>query len=465
MVFSTGNIFAQNEMKARIEYEDAELAFQNQEYEKAITHLTEAEKLLGKWTAKVSFLKIQALDIVTDYGAWSENTAEIYRQVKEYMKYADKNPDKVDLDKMRELYEVEKRADGAKKTKDWKEISDYKNGLVAYENKNYQEALTLWKKAADKGNGSAMRMIGKLYGLGVGVEQSWETALQWYQKGETAGDGECFGLIAHRYFNGQGVTKDYTEGTKWLKKAVNTGIASIISDMARLQYEHSRSDRRELVKYYKQAIDKGETYAMVYLALLYSQNGSNVDATNLYKKAADGGNSWAMTNLATHYREGAGVPQNYQEAMKWYIKSAELRGENSNNAMIGVASLYKKGLGVTVDYNKAIEWYEKGLELRPSNSETMFEIGECYYQLKDYNKAIEWYKKSADKEHTIAMNNLGNSYYNIQNYTEALSWYPKAYENGKTELKIEVKEKIATMYEQGLGVEKDKKMAKEWRSK
>ena len=77
MVFSTGNIFAQNEMKARIVYEDAETAFQNQEYEKTITLLTEAEKLLGKWTAKVSLLKVQALNNIinldgTDY-KWDSN--------------------------------------------------------------------------------------------------------------------------------------------------------------------------------------------------------------------------------------------------------------------------------------------------------------------------------------------------------------------------------------------------------
>ena len=40
MLFSVGNTFAQNnDMKARMEFEDAETAYQNQDYSKAVTHL------------------------------------------------------------------------------------------------------------------------------------------------------------------------------------------------------------------------------------------------------------------------------------------------------------------------------------------------------------------------------------------------------------------------------------------
>ena len=81
MILSTGNIFAQNEMKARIAYEDAETAYSNHDYEKTITLLTEAEKLLGKWTAKVSLLKVQALNNIinldgTDY-KWDSNVVPV----------------------------------------------------------------------------------------------------------------------------------------------------------------------------------------------------------------------------------------------------------------------------------------------------------------------------------------------------------------------------------------------------
>ena len=158
LFFVANNIFAQNnEMKARIEYEDAETAYQNKEYEKAITYLTNAEKLLGKWTAKVSFLKIKALDVVINYSdEWNDNTAELYRQVKEYMKYADKNKANVDVDKMRDIYDIEKKVNSSKQMMDETEAQEFKNGKVAYEKENYEEAMNWFKKAADKGNTNAM---------------------------------------------------------------------------------------------------------------------------------------------------------------------------------------------------------------------------------------------------------------------------------------------------------------------
>lgn len=61
MVFSTGNIFAQNEMKARIEFEDAELAYSNKDYNKAIMYLDNAEKLLGGKKERIEYLRILSL--------------------------------------------------------------------------------------------------------------------------------------------------------------------------------------------------------------------------------------------------------------------------------------------------------------------------------------------------------------------------------------------------------------------
>src|SRR5690606_13458888 len=59
MLFSVGNTCAQNnDMKARMEFEDAETAYQNQDYSKAVTHLESAEKLLGKPTGKTRYLLI-----------------------------------------------------------------------------------------------------------------------------------------------------------------------------------------------------------------------------------------------------------------------------------------------------------------------------------------------------------------------------------------------------------------------
>jgi len=399
IVFSTSNIFAQNnEMKARIEYEDAETAFQNKEYEKAINYLINSEKLLGKWTPKISFLKIQALDIVTDYSAdWNDNMAELYQQVKEYMKYADKNSDKVDMDRMREIYAIEKRIDGSKQVKDWAETEEFKNGKVAYEKGNFEEAISWYRKANDKGNASAMNSLAWYYIYGKGVEQNYQEAMNWCKKAADKGNINAMSLIGYFYHNGQAVTQNYQEAMTW----------------------------------YKMAADKGDSSAMRSIAILYD-DGQGVtqnyqEAMTWYKKATDKGDGTAMNRMGCLYRDGKGVAKNSQEAINWFKKAIDKGHVNSN---IYIASLYKN----EKNFREAIHWFEKGIQAGfELNSSEMAHFGYCYFQL--------------------------------QNYVKAMEWYQKAYEAGDADTKNIAKGWVAKMYEEGLGVEKNKKIAKEWRSK
>lgn len=433
LFFAVSNSFAQNnEMKAKIEYEDAETAFQNKEYDKVITYLSSAEKLLGRWTPKVSFLKIQALDIVTDYGVWSDNTAEIYRQIKEYMKYADKNPDKVDLDKMRELYEVEKRADAVKKMKDWKETPEYKNGQAAYEKENYEEAINWNKKAIEKDNPVAM------------------AALAWYYK------------------NGKGIEQSDEEAFNWSKKAVDKGVAVTMVEMGNILY--TKGSHTEAMNWYKKAADKGIASAMSYIGNLYG-NGQGVtksysEALHWLKKAADKEIVPSMNHIGTiYYNGGYGVTQDYGEALNWYKKAA---GRGFVASMNSIGYMYHNGIGVKQDYLEAINWYKKAAE-KGSHTASAW-IGSFYYNGKgvsiDYDQALYWLKKTVEmnvpkEEKSVSFALVAHVYKAKKDYEQALQWYVKAHDAGHQTAKNE----IALMYEQGLGVEKDKKMAKEWRSK
>jgi TPR repeat protein len=397
--------FAQNnDMKARMEFEDAETAYQNGDYEKTITHLTEAEKLLGFWTAKVAYLKIIVLDRIIDYGQeWNDNMAELYRQVKEYMKYANKSPDKIDTDKMREVYAIEKRIDGRKQEKEWEEMFEYKKGMEAFDNKNYEEAMSWFEKAADKGNAGGINDIGYLYHYGYGVKQNYTEAMKWYKKAVDKGNPSAIGNIGSMYLKGEGVVKDYQEAVNWYKKVADRGIA----------------------------------VSMSLIGKLYHTGGNGVtqnyqEAMNWYKKAADKGNVSAMNNIGTLYFKGEGVTQNYQEAMNWYRKAA---GKGNVSAMYEMGNMFRIGAGISKNYTEAINWYEKAI-----NAGYDYKAG--------------------------AMANIGYCYFQLQNYTKSMEWYKKAYEvAGDADTKRIAKNWIAKMYEEGLGVEKDKKLAKEWQNK
>jgi len=107
MLFSISNIFAQNnDMKARMEYEDAETAYQSQDYQKAITHLESAEKLLGKPMAKTRYLLILALskNLTQDYE---------YQDLEKLKKLSKHYVDNytTDTEKYRDIYDLSKNLD------------------------------------------------------------------------------------------------------------------------------------------------------------------------------------------------------------------------------------------------------------------------------------------------------------------------------------------------------------------
>ena len=153
-----------------------------------------------------------------------------------------------------------------------------------------------------------------------------------------------------------------------------------------------------------------------------------------YKKAADAGNANAMNNIGIMYNNGAGITQDYKNAMKWYKKAADA---GNANAMNNIGIMYKNGEGVTRDYKNAMKWYKKAANI--GNDNAMNNIGIMYNNgegvTRDYKNAMKWYKKAADAGNVYAMNNIGRMYHHgygvPQDYDEARRWYKAALDKDK----------------------------------
>ena len=63
-----------------------------------------------------------------------------------------------------------------------------------------------------------------------------------------------------------------------------------------------------------------------------------------------------QTKLATRHARGNGVPQDYNEAARWYRMAAE-QGYAPAQGSLGL--MYVTGEGVPKDYEKAVQWYRK----------------------------------------------------------------------------------------------------------
>lgn len=105
--------------------------------------------------------------------------------------------------------------------------------------------------------------------------------------------------------------------------------------------------------------------------------GDYPEAVRLFKQEAAQGDMVALINLAEMYDLGnLGVPQDYAEAVKWYLLLAA-RGWSPAQRRLGV--FHEMGYGVRQDYAEAAKWYrlaaEKGSEYSQFKLGSMYALG------------------------------------------------------------------------------------------
>jgi len=324
---------AQNTLKAKMEFEEAEAAYAANKYQVAITKLTKAEELLGKWAPNIAYLKIQALDKVCDY----EDAKNTYRgpldkEVKSYLAFANENEKAIVFDKFKEVVQIEKRLNYASEIDGWKKMEEYVLAKSASSKNEYPVAMDYFSKAAAKNNPAAMFEIGiRHYFGGAGLTKSYPDAMVWFKKAAELNHLDALDYIGNMYSSGDGVAEDCAQAVVW----------------------------------YQKAIDNGSTNALNGMGFVYKYGGNGVDENPLeglewYKKGVDKGHAASMYDIGLMYEKGTGVPQSYSDAFSWYTKAAE---KEYYQAIKKVVECYQKGLGVTKDLDLARKWLEKAIEI------------------------------------------------------------------------------------------------------
>lgn len=419
-----------NEIKARIEYEDAEKYFSESKYTEAITHLENAQRLIGNWNHKIGYLRILCYDATTDYSEWNSTLESIEKEVIAYMNYADKNANKIDSDKFREIFTIDKKVELIKKKKTWLETKDFKDALSAYENKNYTQALQLFKKEADKGNGRAMHWMGYFYESGLGIDKNYADAIIWYKKANENDINDCIENIGNLYFSGgYGVTENRAEAISWYKKGAEKNVIVAYTNLGLIYMEGLgvEKDYPEALKWLTAAAEKGNTEAMAKLCEVYC----NPDIPKF---------------------------NDYKLAKYWCEKAAN---KNNSLGLTGLASLYFFGWGVTEDYQMGIYYTRKAGEYAETK-EDKFGVGSFFYDIGYYEDTIKFIEQAIQLGYEMGENRiLADAYYREGNYPKALEAFQIAYKNGNKSVVTEISE----IYRQGLGVPKNKDLAREWKKK
>ena len=131
MLASTA-IYAQNDMQARIELEDAERAYSENRFTDALRHCDKTQQLLGNWSHQIAYFRILSLDKLCDYAdTKSANFTKLQTETKKYIDYANANPGKVVTDKFREVYAISSKAEKEQQAQvAWARINPEDNNAV-----------------------------------------------------------------------------------------------------------------------------------------------------------------------------------------------------------------------------------------------------------------------------------------------------------------------------------------------
>jgi TPR repeat protein len=109
--------------------------------------------------------------------------------------------------------------------------------------------------------------------------------------------------------------------------------------------------------------ERGDQHAQMWLGASYEQGRFGKtdfqEALKWFRKSANQGDPDAQFGLGQMYEDGEGVRQNYLLAAKWYRRAAEhvpdYGGAGQGRNHLGL--LYLNGLGVPKDYVQAYMWF------------------------------------------------------------------------------------------------------------
>ncbi len=175
-------------------------------------------------------------------------------------------------------------------------------------------------------------------------------------------------------------------------------------------------------KYYEQAIEKGDTGAMLDLGLYY-YNGKQLKqdyakTVRYYQMASDAGDMKGRAYLGKMYQLGKGVKKDLGKAHSYYMDAA--KGGNAE-AMLFLGQMYENGIGVEKDYPSAQWLYEQAIKLGKND---------CQKDLERVNEMIKQAKNQPagllSAEDAAKLQAIKEGLVNFWNSTTPEHWYAMA---------------------------------------
>lgn len=310
--------------------------------------------------------------------------------------------------------------------------------------KNPEEAVRLFRTAADRGHAPAQHHLAYCHYYGNGINKDMDQALIWFKKAaernyapaqyvlatKALDDGrrmindpkQAFSLLmksaaqnlheaqyqlALHHYKGVGTAKDSNLGRIWMREAAGQGHvkAQFYLAKAYLMGIDIEKDLPEGLQWLMLAAEQNYPAAQYELAISYLQGTwttkDKEQAIIWLKKAAQHGHVEAQYDIARYSFEGRHIEKNLTEAVTWYTKAAE---QNHRLAQNYLALLYYSGKGVEKDIAHAIKWYIRAAE--QGHPGAQYSLANLYFNkgdLENFRAAFKWFTRAADQGHIEAI--------------------------------------------------------------
>jgi TPR repeat protein len=261
--------------------------------------------------------------------------------------------------------------------------------------------------AAQKGLAEAQFFLALLYRDGDVVPKNIYDSDRWLKLASVHGLPEAQFILGCRYFYGdEFLANDQAKAVELFRQAAEAGHPFAQHNLG-VAYQHGLGglpvDAKEAVKLFLRAAEQDAERAKLYLGQAYDAGEgvekNRAEALKWFRSGASQGDLDSLTRLAALTLEGVAGPDKVEEGLKLYFEAAEL---GHFEAILTVATFYETGEYLPQDFAEALKWY-----LKVANKdipELHRKLSNAYHHMTPQNpvESLKWLQKAAQGEHDEA---------------------------------------------------------------
>jgi TPR repeat protein len=208
----------------------------------------------------------------------------------------------------------------------YRDKTTYKDGKAAYLKNDFKLAFEILKPLADEGNSWSQYILSLMYESGQGVEKNQKESVKWLILAAESGVPKIQYDLGIRYFYGYGIEQNFNEAAKWWESSANAGIADSQYNLGLMYYRGIgvSKDKNKARILIKKAASQDHDKAQHRLAMIYALDDEDfLTSLSWLRASAKQNNTEAQYNLGVFHEKGYGVSKDLDKAKEWYQLAAD----------------------------------------------------------------------------------------------------------------------------------------------